>query len=170
MLSYLLKTYWILLYSLWNIYKKNNGKSEVKLNINRTRFLFKLSSGDHYTRLLKLANSIYKSVTQISGFPDGSDSKESACNVEDLALIPGAGRSLEKGMVIHSSILAWRIPWTEEPGKATVHGVTKSRTRLSNSHIHTLSLMKDFLKTVNKCNPPFSRATHSSLIFHSYLL
>ena len=37
---------------------------------------------------------------------------------------------LEKGMATHSSILAWRIPWTEEPGKL-VHGVTKSRTQLS---------------------------------------
>ena len=35
---------------------------------------------------------------------------------------------LEKGMATHSSILAWRIPWTEEPGGATVHGVAKSRT------------------------------------------
>ena len=36
---------------------------------------------------------------------------------------------LEKGMATHSSILAWRIPWTEEPGGLhTVHGVTKSRT------------------------------------------
>ena len=34
--------------------------------------------------------------------------------------------SLEEGMAIHSSILAWEIPWTEEPGwQATVHGVTK---------------------------------------------
>ena len=31
---------------------------------------------------------------------------------------------LEKEMATHASILAWRIPWTEEPG-ATVHGVTK---------------------------------------------
>ena len=38
---------------------------------------------------------------------------------------------LDKEMAIHSSILAWRIPWTEEPGKATVHGVAKSRTQLS---------------------------------------
>ena len=37
---------------------------------------------------------------------------------------------LEKGMATHSSILAWRIPWTEEPGRL-VHGVTKSRTQLS---------------------------------------
>ena len=38
---------------------------------------------------------------------------------------------LEKGMVINSSVLAWRIPWTEEPGRLQVHGVTKSWTRLS---------------------------------------
>ena len=38
--------------------------------------------------------------------------------------------SLEKGMATHSSILAWRIPWTEEPG-GLVHRVTKSRTRLN---------------------------------------
>ena len=35
---------------------------------------------------------------------------------------------LEKGMVTHSSILAWRIPPTEEPWQATVHGVTQSWT------------------------------------------
>ena len=35
---------------------------------------------------------------------------------------------LEKEMASHSRILAWRIPWTEEPGGATVHGVTKSET------------------------------------------
>ena len=33
-------------------------------------------------------------------------------------------------MATHSSTLAWRIPGTEEPGGATVHRVTKSRTRL----------------------------------------
>ena len=49
------------------------------------------------------------------GFPGGSDGKESACNEGDLGLIPGSGRSLEKGMATHSSILSWRIPWTEKP-------------------------------------------------------
>ena len=38
---------------------------------------------------------------------------------------------LEKEMAIHSSIHAWKIPWTEEPGRLTVHGVTKSWTQLS---------------------------------------
>jgi len=48
------------------------------------------------------------------GFPGGSDGKESACNVEDLGLIPGLGRSPGEGngeANPHSSILAWRIPW-----------------------------------------------------------
>ena len=35
---------------------------------------------------------------------------------------------LEEEMAIHSSILAWEIPWTEEPGGPAVHGVAKSRT------------------------------------------
>ena len=39
---------------------------------------------------------------------------------------------LEKEMAIHSSIVAWKILQTEEPGGATVRGVAKSRTRLSN--------------------------------------
>ena len=49
------------------------------------------------------------------GFPGGSDGKESACNLGDLGLISGK-KDLETGMATHSSILAWRIPWTEEPG------------------------------------------------------
>ena len=38
---------------------------------------------------------------------------------------------LEKGMATHSSIVAWRIPWTEEPGGLQSVGVAKSRTQLS---------------------------------------
>ena len=37
---------------------------------------------------------------------------------------------LEKGMATHSSILAWKIPWTEEPGR--FHRVTRSQTQLVN--------------------------------------
>ena len=50
------------------------------------------------------------------GFTGSSDGKESTCNTEDLGLIPGSERSLEKGMATHSSIFVWEIPWTEEPG------------------------------------------------------
>ena len=49
-------------------------------------------------------------------YPSGSGGKESVCNVGDPHLIPGLGKSLEKGMATHSSILACKIPGTEEPG------------------------------------------------------
>ena len=44
--------------------------------------------------------------------PGGSTGKEPACNAGDLGLIPGWEDPLEKGTATHSSILAWRIPWT----------------------------------------------------------
>ena len=51
---------------------------------------------------------------------------------------------LEEGMATHSSILAWRIPRTEEPGGATIHGVAKSRTRLKQLNTYTQRLSMDF--------------------------
>ena len=51
------------------------------------------------------------------GIPAGSDGKESACNAGDPgSIFLGQEDPVEKEMAIHSSILAWRIPWTEEPG------------------------------------------------------
>ena len=62
------------------------------------------------------------------GSPGGSDGKESACNAGDVGSIPRPGRSPEKEMANHSSILAWRIPWTQEPGRLQSMGATKSPT------------------------------------------
>ena len=62
------------------------------------------------------------------GFPGGSEVKASACNAEDAELMPGSARSLEKGNAIHSSILAWEIPWTEEPGGLQSMGFQKNQT------------------------------------------
>ena len=50
------------------------------------------------------------------GFTNGSDGKASVHNVGDLGSIPGLEDPLEKEMATHSSILAKKIPWTEEPG------------------------------------------------------
>ena len=49
--------------------------------------------------------------------------KESACNAGDLGLIPGSGNSMEKEMATHSSILLWKIPRTEEPGRLQSMGL-----------------------------------------------
>ena len=51
------------------------------------------------------------------GFPGGSAGKGSTCSAGDLGSIPGSGRTPGEGKATHSSILAWRIPWTEEPGR-----------------------------------------------------
>ena len=56
-----------------------------------------------------------------------SDGKESACNAEDQCLIPGLEDPQEKGMVMHFSILAWRIPSTEEPDKLESMGSQRVR-------------------------------------------
>ena len=72
-------------------------------------------------------------------FPGGSDSQESACEAGDPGSIPGREDLLEKGMAIHSSILAQRIPWTEEPGGLQFWGSlvgVQSQTGLSNKHFH----------------------------------
>ena len=62
------------------------------------------------------------------GFPGGSDGKEFACNAGDLGLIPGLEDPLEKEMATHSSILAWKVPLTEEPGMLQSMGLQKSWT------------------------------------------
>ena len=58
----------------------------------------------------------YRASVEAFGTPSGSDGEESACSTGDPGSIPGSGRSLEKGVVTNSGILAWRILWTEEPG------------------------------------------------------
>ena len=62
-----------------------------------------------------------------SYFPGGSDDKESACNAGDLSLIPGWEDPLKKEMATYSSVLAWRIPWTEEPGRLQSTGSPRVR-------------------------------------------
>ena len=48
-----------------------------------------------------------------------------------MGSVPGWEDPLEEGLAAHSSILAWRIPWTEEPsGLCLVYGFSKSQTRL----------------------------------------
>ena len=50
------------------------------------------------------------------GLPWWLSGKESACQAGDVGSILGSGRSPGEGNAIQSSILAWEIPWTEEPG------------------------------------------------------
>ena len=73
----------------------------------------------------------------------GASGKECACPCRRLkeACVPSLGGEdpLEEGMETHSSILAWRIPWTEEPGGLGSHSVAESDTTEVTSHalLHT---------------------------------
>ena len=71
------------------------------------------------------------------GFHSGSVGKESAYNpigkkfaynAGEPGSIPGPGRTLEKKMASHSGILAWEIPWTENPGRLQSMGLQESDT------------------------------------------
>ena len=66
------------------------------------------------------------------GFPDGSVVKNPPLMQEMRVQSLGRKEPLEKEMATHSSTLAWRIPWTEEPGRLQSMEVKKCWTRLSN--------------------------------------
>ena len=72
----------------------------------------------------------------VLGVPGGSDGRESACNTWDLGSIPGLGGFPGGGHVTHSTVLALRIPMDRGAWQATVHGVAKSWTWLSNIKIY----------------------------------
>ena len=69
------------------------------------------------------------------GFPGGSAGKESTYNAADLDSLPGLGL-LEKGTATHSSILAWRIPWTIYSPRCHKESNTTERISLSFFHIY----------------------------------
>ena len=71
--------------------------------------------------------------------PGGSDGKESACNVGQLGSIPGSGSSLGEGNGNPLQYSYLENPMDRGAWQATVHGVTKSRTQLSNYHTHTFN-------------------------------
>ena len=56
-------------------------------------------------------------------------------DIRDACLIPGSGRSLEEGMATHSSVLVWRILWTEEPERLQSI-VPQNQTRLKALSTH----------------------------------
>ena len=65
------------------------------------------------------------------GLPGSSGGEESACNAGDLVQSLGWEDPLEEGMAAHSSMLTWRTPTDRGAWWAVVHGVTQSRTQLS---------------------------------------
>ena len=74
----------------------------------------------------------------IGSFPGSSVVKNLPLNARDQGSIPVQGRFLGGGNAIHSSILAWETPWTEEPGGLqSIPGVTRVRHDIATEHTQT---------------------------------
>ena len=95
----------------------------------RLLLLFKIALDDRQKHMCH--NYIWYIYVQLSSLV--AQKVKTACNVETWVWSLGQEDPLKKEIASHSSILASRFPWTEEPGRLhTVHRVAKSWTRLSN--------------------------------------
>ena len=85
-----------------------------------------------------LKQPLIRLLASVQGFPGGSASKESACNMKDPSSIPGSRWSLgeENGYPLQYFCLENPMSWVA--WWATVHGIIKSWTRLNNQHFHFL--------------------------------
>ena len=73
------------------------------------------SAGSHFSLICSLGPSVLAQM--VKNLPAMQDTRVQSLGRED---------PLEKGMATHSSILAWRIPWTEEPGRLQTSGASES--------------------------------------------
>ena len=89
------------------------------------------------------------------GLPCGSDSKESPA-VQEPWLQSLHWEDLEEGTAAHSSVLAWRIPWTEEPGW-TVHGVTKQSDMIEGLKHKEVGFISCFFCFINNCDSIYNQ-------------
>ena len=97
------------------------------------------------------------------GLPQWLRSKEATCSLGDLqeTWVQSLGwqDSLEEEMATHSSILAWKIPWTEKPGGLQSMGWQRVEHNLATEHTCSLSWKKKNLKQSRE-NPEFFEYVH----------
>ena len=74
------------------------------------------------------------------GFPGSSVVKDTSANARDVSSIPGSEDALEEEIATHSSILAWKISWTEKPGRLPSLGLQRVRHILVTEHTHLVSI------------------------------
>ena len=98
------------------------------------------------------------------GFPGGVSGKEPACSAGDAGEDP-----LEEGMAIYSSILAWRIPWREEPGRLQAIGsqrVSHDWSNLARMHLNHIPLSTVIFMVTNLLHWYLQSCTNAKTIFY----
>ena len=99
------------------------------------------NSGKHVfifiSLLLRLIHRASQVVLVVKNLP------ANAGNVRDTSSTLGLGRTPGEGRATHSSILAWRIPWTEEPGKLLSTGLQRVGHKLKRFTTHLEDIIKD---------------------------
>ena len=123
--------------SIWDFYFKISYK-----NMNTYFGWLRSADSDSYFSVLALL--VYKD--WLMGLSRWLSGKESACQAEMRVRSPGQKDPLEEGMATHSSILTWKIPWTEEPGGLWSTGSTKSQRWLSGWTTETGLVSNSYLK------------------------
>ena len=100
-----------------------------------------------HTQAVSMAGSLFVNyvfmvwISRIPSFPGGSDSKESACNMGDMGLIPGLGRSPGEGNGYPLQYSGLENSMDKGAWRATAHGVAKSWTWLRDFHTSRISLL-----------------------------
>ena len=99
--------------------------------------------------------------------PGSSDGEEFACNAGDLDLIPGSERSLGEEMATHSSILAWKIQWTEEHSRLQSTGSQRVRHNWSGlAHAHWVCDAIQPTHPLSSFSPPALNLSLHQGLFH----
>ena len=100
--------------------------------------------------LFKMSCKWNYALGNILGFPGGSEVKASACNAEDLGSVPGSGRYPGEGNSNPLQYSCLENPMDRGAWWATVHGVAKSRTRLSDLTLtFCFQLISQFLRFIH---------------------
>ena len=93
-----------------------NQQQYLSQAINDCKKIYLCTGGQLRGQTETINSSLPNPISDMEGFPGGSDSKKSACNAGDPGQSPGREDPLEEEMATNLCILAWEIPWTEEPG------------------------------------------------------
>ena len=134
----------------WEYMSLKKGDQKTERHSRSGRISDRISIGKRYSNQgqwceqgEKVGSSMKSRLWVKEGFPGSSAGKQSTCNAGDPSSIPGLGRSSGEGVATHSSILAWRIPWTEEAGRLQSTGLQ----RIGHNWVTNIPWLKEDTRT-----------------------